>query len=143
MSISEELIAAYQQTIYRVLLDGASPDIDLRVGARSAAMDSLLAERGLECAAFISSCNPRSHALSVAENLMRMQQFEDRLQALGWSFLAALGVPDNDSWAAEASTLVLGMDAAAAGSLAREFEQNAFVLVTPKAPAELVLVQYK
>lgn len=124
-----ELEAAYRATSYR-----AGSKLELRVGEPNAALDELLAERGLLAWAYLTAFNPGSVALPAEENRARQTQLLRRLE--GYQLLPGEAVGDDGTWE-EASVLVLGIGREDALSVAREFGQHAILCGTRGAPAEL------
>ncbi|MEJ7709021.1 MAG: DUF3293 domain-containing protein [Pyrinomonadaceae bacterium] len=137
--MSRELEEAYRRTTYVVEVSGKK-EIHLRIGERSAALDNLLSDRRMSHWAFVSAFNPRSNRLSDAENAERHQQLVRRVRELGCAMLPGRGVGDNPAWPAEASLLIFQLAPEDARRLAREFEQNAFVVGRKNDPAELLFV---
>lgn len=135
----DRLRAAYEATAYWVEA-GPQRRFAIRVGARSADVDALLAAAGVETWAFVTAANPRSVRLSAAENARRMGGLGARLGEHGRAFLPGEGVGDEPGWPAEPSVLVLGIDETAAVALAREFDQHALVVGRRGEPARLVWV---
>lgn len=120
--------AAYLRTAYE------AGGVVVRIGRRSAAMDSLLRGRH---AAFITAWNPMSRKMPRGWNermLARMRQAaRGRIIAEGWG--SARG------WA-ERHLLVAG-DPRAMVVLARRFRQAAIVVVAPRRKARLVLARIR
>jgi hypothetical protein len=116
---------AYRRTVYRAFAPGGA--IDLRVGHRFPALDRLLAAAGCSRWAFLTAWNPRSRPLPAWRNATRSRRLARALRARGYRFLPGLGIPLEPGWGAEVSLLALGMPAARALRIARNFGQNAIV----------------
>ncbi|NKC29678.1 DUF3293 domain-containing protein [Falsiroseomonas selenitidurans] len=120
-------LAAFRATGYE------AAGIVVRIGARSPAMEALLARHGARRAAFITAWNPRSRRMPAGWN----RRMQDRLrQAAGVTVLAE-GFGRGPGWA-EHHLLLAG----APGRLlvlARRFRQWAIVALGPGQPARLLL----
>lgn len=117
-----ELEAAYRQTLYCV------PELDLwlEIDKSSEALLLLAEKMGFQAWAFITACNPRSEALSEAENNVRMRELEAYLTETGFTIYHAVGASINSDWS-EPSFFVLGMDASTAVSIGNHWGQMAVV----------------
>lgn len=133
----ERLQVAYEATAYRVDV-GPRGGFVIRVGARCAEVDSLLAATGADTWAFITACNPRSVRLSDAENAARMARLERLVRQRGLEAHAGAGVGADAEWPAEPSLLVVGIAEGEAVALARAFDQHALVVGRSGEPARLV-----
>ncbi len=96
-----DLVAAYRRAIYRV--ERPEGAIDLRVGRRSARLESWL--RGLRVRrwGFVTAVNPGSRRLSDAENELRLGRLEGRLLALGHRLVPGVGLDPDGAWPDEPS----------------------------------------
>jgi hypothetical protein len=128
---------AYRSTSYRANV--GLETIELRIAARSPALDVLLRARGVSCWAFVTASNPHATQLPDAENASRFAALVRVVEAEAFSYFAGEGVGDDGHWPPEASVLVLGIGEAAAVALARRFEQEAIVVGEEGAAARLVL----
>ena len=133
----EKLIAAYQQTRYRVFVD--EDVLDLIIGEHNERIDALLARHHVIEAAFLTACNPRSQLLSETENHARQAKLMEEINAEGYEFLPGVGIGMNSDWPPEESVLVLGIDRTTATELAIRHDQNAHVHVAINQTTELVL----
>ena len=138
MTADNVLPQAYLDTVYRVAGDGQA--IDIRVGEPNAALDELLKGNGVRQWAFVTASNPRSRPLSERDNVLRNAEMKHSLGAAGWRTVDGVGLPCRPGWQPEHSVLILGIDRDTAISLARRWEQNAFVYGTLGLPPELVWV---
>lgn len=134
----ERLRAAYEATDYRVD-EGPRGGFTIRVGARSADADALLAATAAEAWAFITASNPRSVQLPAAENVARMARLERRVRERGLVAYAGTGV--GADWPPESSLLVIGLAEPEAVAVAREFGQHAIVVGSRGTPARLVWIE--
>lgn len=121
-----ELLALYRRTHYGVVLaDGGGAT--LRIGAMppQAIADWIGAD---DSAFYLTACNPRSQALSDADNAARMDVLRERLRHANARWLeGCAGIP-GEPWS-ESSLLVAGIDIAGADRLARDFGQDAALAV--------------
>ncbi|MGB0128635.1 MAG: DUF3293 domain-containing protein [Rhodocyclaceae bacterium] len=129
------LLPFYLATTYRAQTP-AGP-IDLRIGQRSPAMDRLLDSLGAREWAFISAANPRSQALSQAENAARHNAFRAVVERRGFRFFEGEGVPAQADWLPEPSLLVIGVALDEALELAASFGQNAIAWGERDTPPRL------
>jgi len=121
-----ELLALYRRTHYDVAV-AADRTQTLRIGALPpSAIAQWIDADGL--AVYLTACNPRSRALSDADNAARMDVLRDRLRHAGARWLeGSAGIP-GERWC-ESSLLVAGIPLARIDALAREFEQDAALAV--------------
>jgi hypothetical protein len=113
----------------------------IRVGARSADADALLAAAGADAWAFLTAANPRSVLLVAADNAARMARLARLLRDRGLAHYAGTGVGDDTAWPAEPSLLVVDLAEAEALALARAFDQLAIVAGQRGEAARLVWVE--
>jgi len=131
-----DLLALYRRTHYGVVLTDGS-DATLRIGALppQAIADWIGAE---DSAVYLTACNPRSQALSDADNAARMGALRERLHDANARWLEGrAGIP-GEPWS-ESSLLVAGIDIASADRLARDFGQDAALAVTRRRRVALRL----
>lgn len=129
--LSDTLIQAYRDTDYWCAgLDGSGP-ISLRIGQEQPLLNVLYALFRVDCAAFITACNPMGEAISDAENTLRQQRLKAELTRMGYTCLKAEGRPLRPGWSPEPSWLVPGMPREAAHAVGRRYQQNALVWLGP------------
>src|SRR4051812_8977435 len=141
MAVARELVEAYQNAEYVVsgsLRD--APDLVLRVGVPSAALDELLQDDLVATAAFITPENPHGRRQSARENAAAFLDLNSRLNKLPYKRYPAQGRDPKGRWPAEAGVLLLGIPRAQAEALGRELAQNAIVFVEKGRAPELVLL---
>lgn len=122
--ISAELRQAFTETDY--IVHHEQP-FTMNIGKPCQALRQLMAERNALGAAFITAWNPFSQKLSGIENEVRQQELKATLKKCGLTFIDGIGQHPSNNWPGEASVLVLGLAREAAKSLARHYEQHAFV----------------
>ena len=133
MPLTPQLIEAYEKALYAV--QGGPV---LRIGERSAGLETLLDLQGDASAAFITAANPRGEQRSHAANEAAMSAL---CASLAWPYLPGEGRDPEGRWSAEPSVLVLGISRADAEALGRRLEQNAIVFAEKGAAPELVLMR--
>jgi Protein of unknown function (DUF3293) len=130
-----DLLNAFEETHYIV---HHQPPFTLRIGQHGQELDALLHETGRECAAFITAWNPMCQLLGFQENQSRQQILLDELKAMGFLTLPGTGQHPSNGWPGEESVLVLGLQLNEAKTLAKKFEQLAFVWAGRGRPVELI-----
>ena len=136
--IPHELILAYEATDFRVL---EPQEFTLRVGQRSAELQSLYVDMGVTCAGYLTAWNPFSKEASELENENAQQQLLRQLSLEGFPALNALGIDPSGDWPGEESVFVLGLSLDRAKLLGLEFGQNAIVWAGHDAVPQLVLLR--
>ncbi|MEX8191825.1 DUF3293 domain-containing protein [Comamonas guangdongensis] len=130
---------AYRRAEYRVQgRNGPAGDWRLQVGRRQPLLLTLYAAHGVECASFLTACNPWGELLSEADNAVRMQQLRQALLTGGWTFSEGLGQDPQGQWPGEASVLIWGMDAPTARVWGEQWQQNAVLWCGADAVPQLL-----
>jgi hypothetical protein len=137
--ISAELIAVYRQSNYVVF---AEPEFCLNIGKTSTELLALYQQHQVDCAVFISACNPRSEIHSNDENTEKSLALAADLLSLTYPFYPAEGQDPLGIWPSENSFLVLGMPLSAGTELGIQYGQNAILYCGKKALVELVLLRW-
>ena len=96
--ISQETIAAYEATHFRVL---GEPTFVLKIGQPSAPLRQLYKEYGCTSATFITAWNPRSVRTSDANNTAAQTQLERDLTERSIPFIAGIGKDPAGQWPGE------------------------------------------
>ena len=136
--IPHELILAYEATDFRVL---EPQEFTLRVGQRSAELQSLYVDMGVTCAGYLTAWNPFSREATKLENEYAQRQLLRQLSLEGFPALNALGIDPSGDWPGEESVFVPGLSLDRAKLLGSEFGQNAIVWAGPDAVPQLVLLR--
>ena len=123
------LLAAFHASTYHV------GPLELRIGARDAAMDRLLRQHGVRAATLIGAWNPRSRLHPPGWNRHADRRLRGHLRHRSW--IQATGGAGR-WW--EEHVLLLG-DARVALVLARRFRQRAVVVLRRGQRARLVVVR--
>jgi hypothetical protein len=136
--IDPALLQAYGETEYRV---DAAPPLVLRVGRAHPGLAACYARLGVDCAAFLTACNPFSRRLADAENAVRQACLRQLLAHDGRTWLPGAGRHPDGAWPAEPSVFVPGLAREEASAIGRLFEQNAVVWCGADAVPQLVLLR--
>lgn len=137
-SIDPDTIKAYLETHYCV--EGGLPTT-LRVGVQNSSLLILHEAAHVESSAFITACNPFSHACDDATNAQRQDALAQELTHLGLRFVDGIGEHPSNEWPGEPSFLVLGISLEAAKDFGERYEQNAIVWAGADAVPQLVLLR--
>ena len=137
-ALAPTLIQAYMATLYRV---DAAPPFVLKVGEPNESLAQLLTQQNVECAAYLTACNPLGQLLSDADNLHRQSELENELNRRSLQFICGTGQDIQGEWLGEDSFLILGLSLEASRALARQYEQNAFVWCAKDAIPQLILLK--
>jgi len=136
--IDPQLVRAYRETDYRVLSD--TPFI-MHIDEVCHPLATLHAQHGVSCSAFITACNPFSHALDTQHNLRRQSELGLVLEEMGILCLHGLGIHPDGIWPGEESFLAPGLELAPARALGRRFAQNAIVWAGADTVPRLILLR--
>lgn len=138
-AISDDLVAAYRSTDYRIQLPGSN--ITLRIGRYSEPLAGLHAEYAVSSSAFLTAYNPYSKQASPESNMAVQRDLLAELEARDLKWIEGAGRDPSGKWPPEPSVLVLGIEYHAANDLAVKFEQNAFVFADCHAIPQLILTR--
>lgn len=136
--IDSATIQAYLETHYRV--HGVPPFV-MQIGQVSRDLLSLYARHSVECAAFLTGCNPLSREVSEPENRERQKSLAAELTRRSLTFVEGMGQHPSNHWPGEESFLVLGLDLEAAKTLGERFEQNAIVWCGADGVPQLIVLR--
>ncbi|VVD89039.1 hypothetical protein PCE31106_01513 [Pandoraea cepalis] len=137
-NINSDTIQAYLETHYCV--EGVLP-MTLRVGVQNSSLLILHEAAHVESSAFITACNPFSHACEHGANALRQKDLACELTQVGLRFIGGIGQHPSNKWPGEPSFLVLGVSLEAAKDLGERYEQNAIVWAGDDAVPQLVLLR--
>ena len=135
LAVSPELLQAYRETLYTV---HHKPPFSMQIGVRCEPLRALMATSHHRHAAFITAWNPFGQPLTAKENATRQAALVRDVDALGLAYIEGIGQHPSNNWPGEHSLLVLGIDEAAAKTLAATYGQHAFVWATSDAVPVLV-----
>lgn len=130
-----ELMQAFADTHY--IVQHELP-FTMRIGQPCQQLKALMADHNALGAAFITAWNPFSQNLPVKENKARQNELKTNLKKRGLTCIDGIGKHPSNNWPGEASVLVLGLDLEASKSLARHYEQHAFVWAAGDGLPQLV-----
>ena len=134
-TISKELWQAYLETDFKVFAENS---FTMKVGQYSSELNSIIKKSKHSSAAFITAYNPYSQQLSDAENVARQEQLKIEIAKRGLTAIEGIGQHPSNQWPGEPSLLVIGLSNAAAATLARQLEQNAFVWIDETSIPQLI-----
>lgn len=135
-NLPAELIQAFTETDY--IVHDETP-FTININQPCPALRTLMDENNALDAAFITAFNPFSKQLSAQQNEARQHELKEDLKKRGLKFIDGIGRHPNNNWPGEPSLLVLGLAKEAARSMAKKYEQYAFVWVSVDTLPEIVL----
>ena len=138
-NLDPSLIQSYRKAIYRI--NAANSHIIFFIDKENPDLDNLLEMHDVRTAALITAHNPLSQEMGAAENTHAHETLLEELRTAGHRWLVGEGADPDGQWLPETSIMVLGIDEAAANTLAAQFGQNAYVWIAAGAPPSLVLVR--
>lgn len=131
------LLQAYQATHYCL----ADCDWFLQLGHAQPALAAHYQRHAVQCAAYLTACNPLGELLPDHLNLRRMQQLRQALQRAGWSWLDGHGHDPDGHWPDEDSVLVWGMSDSTARAWGQQWSQNAVLHCGADMVPQLLLLR--
>ena len=137
MPVGPDLIVAYLSAEYAVF---GEPELVLRIGEASAALDELLEAEGAHTAAYVTAANPHGRLAGMAANVLATTALLKAQRESGYACFAGEGRDPQGEWPAEPSVLVVGISRPEAEVLGRSYEQNAIVFVEKGRAPELVML---
>jgi hypothetical protein len=135
--IDPDLLRAYKKT--RFVVRAPEGEIVLRVGERNLHLDALMAKFSAVSSAFVTAWNPGSVSLSVDENQNRQTTLTVEVEKAGYVSFCGEGVGQDQTWAPEASVLIVGILRGDAQRLGMRFGQVAIVFAERGRALELLL----
>jgi hypothetical protein len=133
--LSPELLQAFADTHY--IVHHEAPFV-MHIGQPCPELKALMAEHNALSAAFITAWNPFSQNLPAKENQARHDELKANIKKRGLICIDGIGKHPSNNWPGEVSVLVLGLDLQAAKSLARHYDQHAFVWAAGDGVPEFV-----
>ena len=131
------LLQAYQATHYQV----QGCNWYLQPGHAQPALAAYYQRHAVQCAAYLTACNPLGELLPDHLNARRMQQLRQALQRAGWSWLDGQGQHPDGNWPAEDSVLVWGMRESTARAWGQQWNQNAVLHMDADMVPQLILLR--
>lgn len=136
-TLAKPLLQAYYATHY--CLHGCQ--WYLQLGQKQPALAPYYQRHAVQCAAYLSACNPLGELLPDHLNQRRMEQLRQALQRAGWAFLNGKGHDPDGNWPGEDSVLVWGMSEVTARAWGQQWNQNAVVFIGADQVPQLVLLR--
>lgn len=133
--LSAELQQAFADTHYIVNYE---VPFAMHIGQSCPELKALIDKHNVLSAAFITAWNPFSQHLHPKENQARQDELKANLKRRRLICIDGSGKHPSNNWPGEASVLALGLDLVAAKSLARHYEQHAFVWTAGDGVPELI-----
>jgi hypothetical protein len=133
--LSAELLLAFADT--HCIVHHEAPFV-MHIGQRCRELKVLMADHNALSATFITAWNPFSQKLPAKENKARQDELKANLKKRGLICIDGVSKHPSNNGPGEVSVLVLGLDLEAAKSLARHYEQHAFVWAAGDAVPGLV-----
>lgn len=135
MSLPPDLEQSYRLAHYVV---SGAPDLVIRIGEPSEALDAILDEEGAETAAYLTAANPDGLLHEKGWNELSVAALHQVLADSGYTCYAGEGRDPSGEWPAEPSILAVGISRREAEVLGRSYEQKAIVFIEKGKPPELV-----
>lgn len=136
MTALTDLTAAFHATAYRCFLPTGA--VDVRIGKGCAAVDALCERLGYGEWCVVTAANPGAARLPEAENRLGNEALRARLGLARLPAFPAENRADVEGWPVEEGYLVMGIAAAKARELGRDFGQAAVVCGAAGESARLV-----
>jgi len=123
---SQELLAAYRATTYRIFLPEIT--LELRLDQAHAGLQAWMRETENDCFAIVTAYNPASQEISATENAERQWQLASDLLEAGYVSHAGENIADDGSWPVEETCFVAGISAEDASLLGADYGQHAVIV---------------
>ena len=133
--MNNHLNNAYSEALYWLELDEGRRYF--KVGAKSSALDAILQSCHVSQAVFITASNPASEPIAETINRRNNKRLIKQLEDAGFGFFSGFGGDKSRKWPDETSYLVCGMNVQQADILARQYGQNAYLLIEKNRPVVL------
>ena len=117
---------AYREAEYWVLADQR---FCLAIDVPSHSLQRLSKRYGVTCSALLTAFNPQSERLADDLNQSRQHSLLKRLRSMGLNTCPAINSDPKGVWPDEESVLVFGIERHDAETLARQFQQKAFLWI--------------
>jgi hypothetical protein len=138
--ISSGTIEAYNNALYKVFIPSEELPLVLEINTFSPVLRALLIKYKVDCASFITACNPHSVIATEEANRMQQKKLHEELCEMGYVILNASGMNVEETWIEE-SFFVLGLAKIDAIDIASKYHQNAIVWSDFNAFPQLVLLR--
>lgn len=135
-NIDQQLLKAYQETIYQVV----KPSISIEINVLNPILNAFLQENDAYSWAFITAWNPKSQLLSSKENKQKLEELVKMVKKAGYLYFPGKGIGKDQTWEPEQSLFILNITKAEAIRIGKYFDQNAIVFGDLLHLSELVLL---
>ncbi len=136
--IPEELITAYREAKYVVLID--DNEVVFRVGKSCDPINQLLKDQSSKTAFFITAHNPKGEVMTEDKNKNLHEDLLQDMRSRSLSFFEGYGTDDEEKWGREKSLLILGISKNDADKMAKKYQQNAYIWIEENQNTELVIM---
>ena len=117
----------------------AEPTFVLKVGVISPPLAQLYQLNKCDCAAFLTASNPLSRDVGDIENAALQSKLVHELSGRSLKLIDGASMDSQGKWPHEGSFLVFVLSLEASRTLARKYEQNAFIWSGKNAVPQLIL----
>lgn len=131
-----DLLESYRNACYELHLSTGA--VVLKVDVPCPELGELLLSAGVSGAALLTAYNPGSDQRSFVQNAAAQQTLKLRLLREGYRLTPATAIDPAGQWPHEPGFLVLGISFADAMSIARDFQQLAFLWCNASAVPLLI-----
>lgn len=122
-----DLMTAFANTTFFTRVYTGSQQVPSRVHQKSPALDDALRRCGIDRWTQLTAYNPLGQQVSQAANTEAHQRLIDVLSRKSIQWWPGYGLPDDPSWGAEVSVVLLGVRLHTAMQLAQDYGQAAIV----------------
>jgi len=136
-------MTSFANTTFYASVYAGSQRVPTRVSQKSPALDDALRRCGIDRWTQLTAYNPAGQQVSQAANAEAHQRLVDGLSRNGIQWWPGYGLPDDPSWGAEVSVVLLGVRLHVAMQLAQDFGQAAIVHGLVGGRARLLAVPAK
>jgi hypothetical protein len=138
LMVDNQTIEIYKIAKYIVLIENTLCRIT--VGKHCSDIDAQLLKHNAQVAYFITPENPFSIALTTAENTLRHKRFIQELNKAEYPFYEGFGTNEDETWPKENSYLIICDNESKMHKLAGRYGQNAFLKVSLRSSAILLVL---
>lgn len=138
MTTLSAILDAYEAAEYHLFT--GHKQLVFFIGKTQPELDALLHCNGVSSAAFITAYNPQSQRLDDHDNQAAQAQLQAILIAQNLTYLTGAGIDPKGIWPPEPSFMIFGLTLEAASSLARQFQQLAFVWIEAGQAPQLIFL---
>lgn len=136
--VDKKTVEIYKTAKYIVLIENTLCRIT--VGNHCSDIDAQLLQHKARAAYFITPENPFSIIVTSAENTLRHKRFIQDVNKAKYPFYEGYGSNEDETWPKESSYLIICDDESKMHQLAGRYGQNAFLKVSLRSPAILLVL---